>query len=642
MADRIQLLPDAIANQIAAGEVIQRPASVVKELMENAIDAEAQNIKLIIKDSGKSLIQIIDDGIGMSETDARMAFERHATSKIRTAQDLFKITSMGFRGEALASVAAIAQVELKTRPANQELGTRIVIEGSEIKIQEPCQCAKGTSISIKNLFFNVPARRKFLKSNTVEMRHIMEEFQRIALANENIFFSLHHNNTEIFHLQAANRKQRIIGVLGGSTNKKLVPVEEKTEVLEMDGYVGKPEYAKKTRGDQFFFVNKRFIKSGYLHHAVVTAFEEMLPPDTHPLYVIYLTIDPDLLDINVHPTKQQIKFDDEKLVYKFLRVAIRHALARYGIMPSLDFDQETSFAANRITPVTESNDPPTIQTFPSRMEDIPDEKESNPSKSSSQSTFSFSSSPTQREKNNQRHWETAFEGLDIFDQPDNETTEDTSGDLPAVTIESSWNDDDNALDDKSKSFTKKHKEPYQIHASYIISQIKSGFLVIDQQYAHERILYERYLDALEQQQTVSQKQLFPRTIELSTMEAAMLESIRDEINLLGFDIAPFGQNTFVINGIPAELTGKLDEMELIEQLLEQYRSNLDLKLDIKENIARSMARSSAIKKGQVLNPKEMQSLIDQLFACMQPMKSPSGKNCILTFELDDLIKRFNA
>lgn len=639
MVDRIQLLPDAIANQIAAGEVIQRPASVVKELMENAIDAAAQNIKLIIKDSGKSLIQIIDDGIGMSETDARMAFERHATSKIRTAQDLFKITSMGFRGEALASVAAIAQVELKTRPADQELGTRIVIEGSEIKIQEPCQCAKGTSISIKNLFFNVPARRKFLKSNTVEMRHIMEEFQRIALANEDRFFSLHHNNTEVFHLQAANRKQRIIGVLGGNTNKKLVPVEEKTEILEMEGYVGKPEYAKKTRGDQFFFVNKRFIKSGYLHHAVVTAFEEMLPPDTHPLYVIYLTIDPDLLDINVHPTKQQIKFDDEKLIYKFLRVAIRHALARYGIMPSLDFDQETSFASNRITPRTEPSEAPIIQTFSSRMEDIPDDKESDTLKPSS-SNFSFPSS-SQREKNNQTHWETAFEGLDIFDQPANETTADISSNLPAVTIESSWNDEDNALDDKNKSFSKKHKEPYQIHASYIISQIKSGFLVIDQQYAHERILYERYLEALEQQQAVSQKQLFPRTIELSTLEATMLESIREEINLLGFDIAPFGQNTFVINGIPAELMGKLDEMELIERLLEQYRSHLDLKLDIKENIARSMARSSAIKKGQVLNSKEMQSLIDQLFACMQPTKSPSGKNCILTFELDDLIKRFN-
>lgn len=639
MVDRIQLLPDAIANQIAAGEVIQRPASVVKELMENAIDAAAQNIKLIIKDSGKSLIQIIDDGIGMSETDARMAFERHATSKIRTAQDLFKITSMGFRGEALASVAAIAQVELKTRPADQELGTRIVIEGSEIKIQEPCQCAKGTSISIKNLFFNVPARRKFLKSNTVEMRHIMEEFQRIALANEDRFFSLHHNNSEVFHLQAANRKQRIIGVLGGNTNKKLVPVEEKTEILEMEGYVGKPEYAKKTRGDQFFFVNKRFIKSGYLHHAVVTAFEEMLPPDTHPLYVIYLTIDPDLLDINVHPTKQQIKFDDEKLIYKFLRVAIRHALARYGIMPSLDFDQETSFASNRITPRTEPSEASIIQTFSSRMEDIPDDKESDTLKPSS-SNFSFPSS-SQREKNNQTHWETAFEGLDIFDQPANETTADISSNLPAVTIESSWNDEDNALDDKNKSFSKKHKEPYQIHASYIISQIKSGFLVIDQQYAHERILYERYLEALEQQQAVSQKQLFPRTIELSTLEATMLESIREEINLLGFDIAPFGQNTFVINGIPAELMGKLDEMELIERLLEQYRSHLDLKLDIKENIARSMARSSAIKKGQVLNSKEMQSLIDQLFACMQPTKSPSGKNCILTFELDDLIKRFN-
>ena len=636
MADRIQLLPDAIANQIAAGEVIQRPASVVKELMENAIDAKAQHIKLIIKDSGKSLIQIIDDGDGMSETDARMAFERHATSKIRSAQDLFQITSMGFRGEALASIAAIAQVELKTRLKGEELGTRLVIEGSEVKVQEACQYTKGTSISVKNLFFNIPARRKFLKTNSVEMRHIMEEFQRIALAHEDIFFSLHHNNIEIFHLPPANRRQRIIGVLGNNTNKKLVPVTEKTEIIELEGYVGKPEFAKKTRGEQFFFVNNRFIKSGYLNHAIVTAFEGLLPPETHPLYVIYLTLDPAQLDINVHPTKQQIKFDDEKLVYKFLRVSVRHALARYGIMPTLDFDQETSFAATRINPVSPNVEPPVIQTFPSKM-DEPSKERSSEGKGSSSTSFP---SPTQLERSNQRHWEKAFEGLDIFDET--AATDENPEDLPAVTIESSWNDEENILDDQKKSFSKKQKEPYQIHASYIISQIKSGFLLIDQQYAHERILYEKYLTALEQQQTVSQKQLFPRTIELSTMEAAMLESIRDEINLLGFDIENFGKNTFIINGVPAEMAGKLDEVELIERLLEQYQSNLDLKLGIPENIARSMARSSAIKRGQLLSTTEMQSLIDQLFACAEPFKSPGGKNCFLSFELEELIKRFHA
>ncbi|MCI5082183.1 MAG: DNA mismatch repair endonuclease MutL [Saprospiraceae bacterium] len=636
MADKIQLLPDAIANQIAAGEVIQRPASVVKELMENAIDAGAQNIQLIVKDAGKSLIQVIDDGSGMSETDARMAFERHATSKIRTADDLFRITSMGFRGEALASIAAIAQVEIKTRPEDQELGTRMIIEGSEVKTQEPCQCTKGTSFAVKNLFFNVPARRKFLKTNSVEMRHIMEEFQRIAMAHESIAFTLHHNQTEVFRLQPANRRQRIIGVLGGNTNKKLVPVEEKTEVLEMNGYVGKPEFAKKTRGDQFFFVNNRFIKSGYLNHAVVTAFEDMLPPDTHPMYVIFLTIDPDQLDINVHPTKQQINFDDEKLVYKFLRVAIRHALARYGIMPSLDFDQETSFASTRIRPYTPPA-PSSVETFPSKMDEDEDETNKGDNSGSSRSSFSFKN-PSQRERSNQENWQKAFEGLDLFDDS---TSSDENDDLPAVTIESSWSDEDNTLDDASKSFSKQQKKPYQIHGSYIISQIKSGFLVIDQQYAHERILYEKYLNALEQQQTISQQQLFPVTIELSTMEAAMLESIRDEINLLGFDIAPFGQGTFIINGIPSGMSGKVNQAELIEQLLEQYRSNLDLKLDLRENIARSMARSSAIKKGQYMSEEEMQSLIDQLFACEQPTKSPSGKNCVLTFDLDDLIKRFN-
>ncbi|NRA51814.1 MAG: DNA mismatch repair endonuclease MutL, partial [Phaeodactylibacter sp.] len=343
MADLIQLLPDAIANQIAAGEVIQRPASAVKELMENAIDAGATEIKLVVKDAGKTLIQVIDNGCGMSETDARMAFERHATSKIRAANDLFAIRTMGFRGEALASIAAIAHVEIKTRRHSDELGTRLVIEGSEVKSQEPCQCPQGTTISIKNLFYNVPARRNFLKSNPVEMRHINDEFQRIAIANSDIFFSLHHNDSEIFHLPAGKLRQRLIGVFGSASNKKLVPVSEETEVLRLQGYVGKPEFAKKTRGEQYFFVNNRYIKSAYLNHGLVSAYEELLPSGSYPLYVIFIDIDPKRIDINVHPTKQEIKFEDERLVYNYLRAAVRHALGQYNIMPSLDFDQDPTF-----------------------------------------------------------------------------------------------------------------------------------------------------------------------------------------------------------------------------------------------------------------------------------------------------------
>ncbi|MFT6320836.1 MAG: DNA mismatch repair protein MutL, partial [Granulosicoccus sp.] len=340
MADVIQLLPDSIANQIAAGEVIQRPASVVKELMENSIDAGSTQIKLIIKDAGKTLIQVIDNGCGMSETDARMSFERHATSKIREAKDLFAIKTMGFRGEAMASIAAIAQVEMKTRKHNEDVGVRLMMEGSEIKSQEPCQCNAGTSISIKNLFYNVPARRNFLKTTTVEMRHIIDEFQRVALANPDIFFSLHHNGTEVFHLPESNLRQRIVNIFGQHSNKKLVPVLEETEALSLEGFVGKPEFAKKTRGEQFFFVNRRFIKSGYLNHALMGAYEDVLAKDTYPLYVIFIEIDPARIDINVHPTKQEIKFDDERLVYNYLKVSVRHALGQYSITPTLDFDQE--------------------------------------------------------------------------------------------------------------------------------------------------------------------------------------------------------------------------------------------------------------------------------------------------------------
>ncbi|MBV6655289.1 MAG: DNA mismatch repair endonuclease MutL [Mameliella sp.] len=626
MADLIQLLPDAIANQIAAGEVIQRPASAVKELMENAIDAGATEIKLVVKDAGKTLIQVIDNGCGMSETDARMAFERHATSKIRAANDLFAIRTMGFRGEALASIAAIAHVEIKTRRHSDELGTRLIIEGSEVKSQEPCQCPQGTTISIKNLFYNVPARRNFLKSNPVEMRHINDEFQRIAIANADIFFSLHHNDSEIFHLPAGKLRQRLIGVFGSASNKKLVPVSEETEVLRLQGYVGKPEFAKKTRGEQYFFVNNRYIKSAYLNHGLVSAYEELLPSGSYPLYVIFIDIDPKRIDINVHPTKQEIKFEDERLVYNYLRVAVRHALGQYNIMPSLDFDQDPTFS----NPAS---------SWPKPQQETPGEVKNERKVSGSKATINTTPSESQRQASNLKHWQDVYEGLDEFDteeQGDSTEEIETDNNEP-LTLESDWQEEQAFT---SSEQNQKKKSPAQLHNSYILSQIKSGMMVLDQQAAHERILYEQYLNILAQQQSTTQKQLFPRTLSLPPADAVLLKEILAPVNQLGFDIQEFGANTFVINGVPAELAGKQDDQQTIESLLEQYKSNQELNLGAHENIARAMARSAAIKKGKALEPSEMQTLIDQLFGCEVPYLSPSGKRCFITIELDELAKRF--
>ena len=619
MTDVIQLLPDAIANQIAAGEVIQRPASVVKELMENAIDAGATSIKLIVKEAGKTLIQVIDNGSGMSETDARLSFERHATSKIRQADDLFSIKTMGFRGEALASIAAVAQVEMRTRRPADELGTRIVVEDSEVKVQEPCQCPVGTNISVKNLFYNVPARRNFLKSNSVETRHILDEFQRITLAYPEIFFSLHHNNVEIFHLQAGNLRQRVTGIFGNHSNKKLVPISEETDALRLSGFVGKPEYAKKTRGEQMFFVNRRFIKSGYLHHAVMGAYEDLLPTESFPLYVIFIEIDPVHIDINVHPTKQEIKFEDERLVYNYMKVTIRHALGRHSITPTLDFDDDTEMASVRIgaTLPRQTDAEDRSFTLPSKFNDTGKEE-------------------VKRQQSNLENWEKLYAKLASGD------TDEIPDELPStLTVESEWSeqpDSENAF----KKTSPQQREPYQIHGTYIVSHIKSGFLLIDQQAAHERILYEQYLKILNEQVSSTQNRLFPSTISLAPAEAAMLNDILEEVNRLGFDIQEFGGNSFLIHGVPSELSENINESKLVETLLEQYKNNLDLKLNVRENIARSMAKSAAIKRGQSLTLPEMQSLIDRLFACELPYKSPSGRNCFITFELDELEKRFDV
>jgi len=616
MADVIQLLPDAIANQIAAGEVVQRPASVVKELLENAVDAGATTIRLLLKDAGRTLIQVIDNGCGMSPVDARMSFERHATSKIRQAQDLFAIRTMGFRGEALASIAAVAQVEMRTRLHADELGTRIVVEDSRVKIQEPCQSAPGTSIAVKNLFYNVPARRNFLKSDSVELRNLQDEFQRIAIANPDIQFIVQHNDAEWYHLSPGNLRQRLIGVFGTQTNKRLVPVEEETDVAKIKGFIGKAEFAKKSRGEQMFFVNNRFVRSNYLNHAIMSAYEDLLPKESYPLYMIFIEIDPSRIDVNVHPTKQEIKFDDDRLIYNYLRVAVRHALGKYSVMPSLDFEQENSFNLPSIaSPFSEG----------SRVSGHPFQDSDTPWMPSSPTSSATS-------RHNLETWEKLY--TDLHEQAGDTRKDDK------VILSSDWNQ--KAPSEDADHLNRAHKAPTQIHGSLIMSQIKSGFILIDQQAAHERILYEHYLKMVREGEVAVQRQLFPKTLDLSVQDSLVLREILPQINTLGFDVQEFGQNTFVIHGAPAELAGRQqDEIKLLEHLLAQYKEGLDLDLGQHKNLARAMARSASIKRGQVLQEEEMQDIIDRLFACEVPYNSPFGRKCFIAYTLEDLDKQFS-
>lgn len=612
MADIIHLLPDSVANQIAAGEVVQRPASAVKELMENALDAGATQIMLYVKDAGKTLIQVIDNGCGMSETDARMSFERHATSKINKADDLFAIRTMGFRGEALASIAAIAQVELKTRRIGDETGVQIVIEGSELKTQEACACAEGTSIAVKNLFYNVPARRNFLKADAVELRHIIDEFQRVAIPNPQIGFSLRHNSTEIFHLEKGTLKQRLVGIFGNSYNTRLVPVEENTSIVNIKGFVIKPEFAKKTRGEQFFFLNKRFIKNNYLHHAVQSAFEELLPKDSHASYFLLLDVDPKTIDINIHPTKTEVKFEDEKAVYAFLRSAVKKSLGQFNIAPSIDFNQESHLYNMPLKPADGIIKQPTIKVNP----------DYNPFKSTA-----FKDANTPRELSNRNNWEKLYTNLQT-QQPQIEIQAEQD---QQQVINTDW---DNDFHESAKKLT------YQLHNKYILSHIKTGFIIIDQQGAHERILYERMLEAFDKHTFATQQELFPKTIELNTADFALVKELQEEIQGLGFDIREFGKNTFVIHGTPAA-TVNYDSGVLLEGLLENYKQNQqELKLNKRENIVRSMARNVAIKAGKPLTQEEMNNLIDELFACKMPYSTPKGKPTIVTFSMEELDKRF--
>lgn len=607
MSDIIHLLPDSVANQIAAGEVIQRPASAVKELMDNAIDAGATSIKVILKEAGKSWIQVVDNGCGMSETDARMSFERHATSKIRKAEDLFSIRTMGFRGEAMASVAAVAQVELKTKRVEDETGTLIEIEGSEIRKQELCSTGNGTSITIKNLFFNIPARRNFLKSNSVELRHIIDEFQRQALSHPDVFYSLHNDGNELFHLPASHLKQRIVNLFGANYQERLVPVEESTDMLSVRGFIGKPEHAKRTRGEQFFFVNSRYIKDAYLNHAVMNAFDELLPSDSFPFYILFIEIDPAKIDVNVHPTKTEIKFDDEKILYAVIRATVKRSLGRYSVSPTIDFDTESSF--RNLEPLKPGSEIriPTITVNP----------DFNPFKDEPKYQKHTSAYP----KDSTRGWEQLYE----IAQKREEEQFSLIPDAPGETEEQ----------------VPQEKSVFQVHNRFIITTIKSGMMVIDQQAAHERILYECFLEKLERSQGASQQSLFPQNIELNTTDFELAKELMDDLKAMGFDLREFGKNSLAVYGIPAEIESG-NESALLHGLLENYKQNLgSMKLERRDNLARSLARNAAIKAGKILSRDEMNHLIDELFACQMPQVSINGKSTLFKMTLEDLLRRFD-
>ena len=613
MSSIIQLLPDHVANQIAAGEVVQRPASVVKELLENAVDASATDIKLIIKDAGKSLIQVIDNGKGMSITDSRLCFERHATSKIRQAEDLFSLHTKGFRGEALASIAAIAHVEMKTKQDQDELGTHIIIEGSKFVSQEPSVLPKGTSFSVKNLFFNIPARRNFLKSETVEMRHIVDEFQRVALAHPNIYFTMYHNGSEHFNLPNSNSRQRIVSIFSGKTNEKLVPVNEETEIVTINGFVGKPEFSKKNRGEQFFFVNDRYIKSGYLHHAVLSAYEGLLPPGSQPSYFLYLNVPPNTIDINIHPTKTEIKFDDEHALYAILRSAIKHSLGQFNVAPVLDFDRDP----NLDTPYEYKNasaNYPTVQVDRS-YNPFSDDK---PVKTSS-GTINYKKEPA-------ANWESLYVGLK------NDTEE-----ISEFTFE---NDEVTAslFDEKEEEQT--IKRTYQIHKKYIVSPIKSGMVIMDQQRAHQRVLYEQFLTNMTVHQASSQQLLFPLELHFSNEEMKLIEELQPSLENTGFVFEEIQNDSLHISGIPINTT-ESEVSIVLEQLISDLLDGIpDSSFSQNDVIAKSMARSLAVKTGTYLTEKEQENLVNNLFACKDPNVSPFQKPTFITMRVEDIDKKF--
>jgi DNA mismatch repair protein MutL len=613
MADIIQLLPDHVANQIAAGEVVQRPASVVKELLENAIDAKATSVTLVIKDAGKTLVQVTDNGIGMSVTDARLSFERHATSKIKSAEDLFNLHTKGFRGEALASIAAIAHVELKTKTEDSEIGTHLTIEGSKVISQDPAVVPKGTTISVKNLFYNIPARRNFLKSNPVETRHIIDEFHRVALAHPNVAFQMLHNGSDVFNLPSSNSRQRIVNIFGSKTNEKLVPVSEETEILKIEGFVLKPEFGKKSRGEQFFFVNDRFIKSSYLHHAVASAFEGLMKNDIHPGYFLFLEVDPHSIDINIHPTKTEIKFDDEHSIYAMLRATVKHSLGQFNIAPVLDFERDKGFD----TPYDYSKKQPTAPS-------IEVDRDFNPFKEKpKQGNINF---PFKREQS--ASWESLYVGL-----KDENTAVSNLGDIEFESEEVTG-----SLFDTSEAET--GQTTFQLQNKYIVSPLKNGMMIIHQNLAHQRILYEELLKNITVKEAVSQQLLFPLQLHFSKPDLEIIEKIREQLEHTGFIFSELKDETIEISGIPV-LILESHVVNLLNQLVHDIKEEVpDTGFSQNDMLAKSMAASMAIKTGVSLNKEEREHLINQLFACKEPTVSPTNKPVFTALDVSDLDKKF--
>jgi DNA mismatch repair protein MutL len=603
MPDIIHLLPDSVANQIAAGEVIQRPASVIKELVENSIDAGSRSVKVIVRDGGKTSIQVIDNGCGMSVTDARMCFERHSTSKIRAASDLFAIRTLGFRGEALASVASIAQVTLLTRKIEQELGTALMISGSTVEKQETAACNPGTSFTVKNLFYNVPARRKFLKTNNAELKHIIYEFQRIALANPDVEFLLESNETEVYNLPATNLKQRIVHLFGKAMNQNLTTIDTDTSIVRISGFIGKPENARRTPGEQFFFINGRYMRHPYFHRAVMSSYEKILPPETIPSYFIYLEADPDTIDINIHPTKTEIKFENELAIFQILMACTREALGRFNLIPSIDFDAEKAIEF----PISRRDDP-------FRVPEISYNRDYNPFDEEMKYNGNL-------QQNNLKSWEKLY----------------TTDGLPVREIIPPSQPEQQQL-----SLTpQNHTDTFiQLKCRYILTPVKSGLMVIDQHRAHERILFEKFIRSLAMNYPLAQHTLFPETIELNEADYIILKEIMDDLHTIGFDIRDFGSNSIVIGGYPGDSHNE-NPRELIEKFLEIYKSTeTDIKVSVREKIARSLASAGAFNYGEVLSPIAMQDLVDNLFACESPGYSPSGKPIISIIGIEELERKF--
>jgi DNA mismatch repair protein MutL len=705
LSDIIQLLPDNIANQIAAGEVIQRPASAVKELLENAVDAGATEIKLIIQDAGKALIQVVDNGKGMTESDARMCFERHATSKIKNINDLFSIRTMGFRGEALASIAAVAQVVLKTKRAEDEHGTLLEVENSMVTRQEPCATPNGTSIAMKNLFFNVPARRNFLKSNSVELRHIIEEFVRVALSFPDIFFSLTNNNQEMFHLEKGSLKQRLIQILGNQFASRLVSVQDKTDYLTIRGFVGKPETARKTRGDQYFFVNNRFIKSHYLHHALMNAYQELIPADSFPVYALFIELDPAQVDVNVHPTKQEIKFEDEKIIYAFVQAAVKHALAQFSITPTLDFDLDANIqkldAVSK--PVTKAQEESTASSSLFRTFTQKNQAHFIERKSFDTPAAPFSDRSTPAEKSNfpnNTNPEENYSGVTNRNSSDSGSNAGSSADsnagsffpkMPSIdrsthsefgvrpspsssrsslpgaeSAAGAWSnpalgrfeyetDSYNPSEAANKSSTSIEQNGFvgaerwgigedpvcmQLHHCFILVPTQTGFLLVHQQLAHERVLYDRYAAAIRGKAIVSQQLLFPTPLELPLSDALLLQEMIPDLKVLGYLLRETEPNTFIIEGTPGDVK-EGNEHQAIENLLEQIKYfSSEIKFSKREKLIRSLATQHAVKAGQALDQSEMKRIVSDLFKCPQANTTASGMPTFMEFRKEQIEKMF--